>query len=158
MATKAVRSNTFVWQGTDKTGGKKSGELTAPNLALVKAQLRKQGIAPTKVRKKTTSLFSGPKKKRITAEDTTLFTRQMATMMKAGVPLVQSFDVVADGLDNLSLKELIGAIKNDVAAGTARDRLPEAFLGDAVVEVAESSRVCHEQIQDGQGSSGRLRE
>lgn len=119
MATKAVRSNTFVWQGTDKTGGKKSGELTAPNLALVKAQLRKQGIAPTKVRKKTTSLFSGPKKKRITAEDTTLFTRQMATMMKAGVPLVQSFDVVADGLDNLSLKELIGAIKNDVAAGTA---------------------------------------
>lgn len=118
MATSAVKNHTFSWQGTDKKGQKADGEISGPNLALVKAQLRKQGINPTRVRKKQTSIFSSKKKKKITAGDITLFTRQMATMMKAGVPLVQSFDIVADGLDNLSLKELIGAIKNDVAAGT----------------------------------------
>lgn len=118
MATSAAKNYTFSWQGTDKKGQKADGEISGPNLALVKAQLRKQGINPTRVRKKQTSIFSSQKKKKITAGDITLFTRQMATMMKAGVPLVQSFDIVADGLDNLSLKELIGHIKNDVAAGT----------------------------------------
>ncbi len=118
MATNAAKSHTFSWQGTDKRGQKANGEINGTNLALVKAQLRKQGINPTKVKKKQTSLFSGAKKKKITAGDTTLFTRQMATMMKAGVPLVQSFDIVADGLENLSLKELILTIKNDVASGT----------------------------------------
>ena len=118
MATKAAKSQLFSWQGTDKRGQKANGEISGTNLALVKAQLRKQGINPTKVKKKQASLFSGSKKKKITPGDTTLFTRQMATMMKAGVPLVQSFDIVADGLENLSLKELILTIKNDVASGT----------------------------------------
>lgn len=118
MATSAAKNYTFSWQGTDKKGQKTDGEISGPSLALVKAQLRKQGINPTRVRKKQASIFGGQKKKKITAGDITLFTRQMATMMKAGVPLVQSFDIVADGLDNLSLKELIGNIKNDVAAGT----------------------------------------
>jgi len=118
MASEAAKSSTFVWQGTDKRGQKTDGEMNGANLALVKAQLRKQGINPTKVRKKQTSLFSSQKKKRITPADITLFTRQMSTMMKAGVPLVQSFDIVSDGLDNLTLKELIGTIKTDVASGT----------------------------------------
>jgi len=118
MASKAAKSSTFSWQGTDKRGQKVDGEISGANLALVKAQLRKQGINPTKVRKKQASLFGGKKKKRITPGDITLFTRQMATMMKAGVPLVQSFDIVSDGLDNLTLKELIGAIKTEVASGT----------------------------------------
>lgn len=118
MATNAAKTQTFTWHGTDKKGQKTDGEISGANIALVKAQLRKQGINPTKVRKKQTSLFGGPKKKKITPGDTTLFTRQMATMMKAGVPLVQSFDIVADGIDNLSLKELIMQIKNDVSAGT----------------------------------------
>lgn len=118
MASEAAKSYIFTWQGTDKRGQKAGGEISGTNLALVKAQLRKQGINPTKVRKKQQSLFSSKKKKKITPGDITLFTRQMSTMMKAGVPLVQSFDIVADGLDNLSLKELIGTIKTDVASGT----------------------------------------
>jgi len=118
MASQATTSSTFVWQGTDKRGQKTDGEMNSVSMALVKAQLRKQGIVPTKVRKKQASLFGGAKKKKITPGDITLFTRQMATMMKAGVPLVQSFDIVADGLDNLSLKELIGSLKTDVASGT----------------------------------------
>jgi len=118
MASQAAKSSTFVWQGTDKRGQKTDGEMNSASMALVKAQLRKQGIAPTKVRKKQASLFSSAKKKKITPGDITLFTRQMATMMKAGVPLVQSFDIVSDGLDNLTLKELIAAIKTDVASGT----------------------------------------
>lgn len=118
MASEAAKSHTFTWQGTDKRGQKAGGEISGTNLALVKAQLRKQGINPTKVRKKQASLLGGAKKKKITPGDITLFTRQMSTMMKAGVPLVQSFDIVADGIDNLTLKELINTIKTDVASGT----------------------------------------
>lgn len=117
MATNVAKNQTFTWQGTDKRGQKAGGEISGPNMALAKAQLRKQGINPTKVRKKKVSIF-GARKKKITPGDIALFTRQMATMMKAGVPLVQSFDIVADGIDNVSLKELIGAIKVDVASGT----------------------------------------
>ncbi len=117
MATNVAKNQTFTWQGIDKRGQKAGGEVTGVNLALAKAQLRKQGINPTKVRKKKVSLF-GQRKKKITPGDIALFTRQMATMMKAGVPLVQSFDIVADGIDNVTLKELIGAIKLDVASGT----------------------------------------
>ncbi|EGG98858.1 Type IV fimbrial assembly protein PilC [gamma proteobacterium IMCC2047] len=117
MASEAAKSATFTWQGTDKRGQKVDGEISGANQALVKAQLRKQGINPTKVRKKQASLFSSKKKKKITPADITLFTRQMATMMKAGVPLVQSFDIVSDGIDNLTLKELVSTIKTDVASG-----------------------------------------
>lgn len=116
MATSTAKLATFSWEGTDRKGNKTKGTTTGPNVALVKAQLRKQGINPTKVRKQAVSL-SGPKKKKITPFDIAIFTRQMATMMKAGVPLIQSFDIVADGLENPSLRELIIEIKNDVAAG-----------------------------------------
>ncbi len=93
MATNVAKNQTFTWQGIDKRGQKAGGEVTGVNLALAKAQLRKQGINPTKVRKKKVSLF-GQRKKKITPGDIALFTRQMATMMKAGVPLVQSFDIM----------------------------------------------------------------
>lgn len=116
MATNTVKISTFSWEGTDKKGNKTKGETTGPNVALVKAQLRKQGISPTKVRKQALSL-GGPKKKKITPFDIAIFVRQLATMMKAGVPLIQSFDIVAEGLENPSLRELVIDIKNDVAAG-----------------------------------------
>jgi type IV pilus assembly protein PilC len=85
-------------------------------LALVKAQLRKQGIIPDKVKKKPKPLFGGSKK--ITPFDIAMLTRQLATMMKAGVPLVQSFDIVADGLENKGLQELVMSIRNDISSGT----------------------------------------
>lgn len=107
-----------MWEGIDKKGNKTKGETAGPNIALVKAQLRKQGLNPTKVKKKQQSLF-GKRKKPITPFDIAMFTRQMATMMKAGVPLVQSFDIVADGLEHIALRELVVEIKNDVAAGNS---------------------------------------
>ncbi|HAC27984.1 MAG TPA: type II secretion system protein F, partial [Marinobacter hydrocarbonoclasticus] len=100
----------------DRKGNKAKGELTGSNLALVKAQLRKQGIIPDKVKKKPKPLFGG--KKKITPFDIAMLTRQLATMMKAGVPLVQSFDIVADGLENKGLQELVMSIRNDISSGT----------------------------------------
>ncbi|MDI9244961.1 type II secretion system F family protein [Marinobacter sp. CHS3-4] len=117
MAEKAEKLQAFVWEGKDRKGNKSKGEVSGTNLALVKAQLRKQGIIPDKVKKKPKPLFGGSKK--ITPFDIALFTRQMATMMKAGVPLVQSFDIVTDGLENQGLRELIATVRNDVASGTS---------------------------------------
>ncbi|PXX89845.1 type II secretion system protein F [Marinobacter vulgaris] len=117
MAAKTEKLQAFVWEGKDRKGNKSKGEVNGTNLALVKAQLRKQGIIPDKVKKKPKPLFGGSKK--ITPFDIAMFTRQMATMMKAGVPLVQSFDIVTDGLENQGLRELIAAVRNDVASGTS---------------------------------------
>ncbi|WP_286975375.1 type II secretion system F family protein [Pseudomonas sp.] len=117
MAEKALKTSVFTWEGKDKKGSKVKGELKGTNPALVKAQLRKQGINPTKVRKKAVSIFSAGKK--IKPMDIALFTRQMATMMKAGVPLLQSFDIIAEGLDNPNMRKLVDDVKQDVAAGNS---------------------------------------
>ena len=117
MAQKAEKIQAFVWEGKDRKGNKSKGEVSGTNLALVKAQLRKQGIIPNKVKKKPKPLFGGSKK--ITPFEIAMFTRQMATMMKAGVPLVQSFDIVTDGLENQGLRELVSAVRNDIASGTS---------------------------------------
>ncbi|MBB5188093.1 type IV pilus assembly protein PilC [Zhongshania antarctica] len=111
----AAKTDTFVWQGVDKQGRKTRGELNAPSSAIVKAHLRKQGIAAKNVKKKAKPLFSS--KKAIKPADIAIFTRQMATMLKAGVPLVQSFDIVAEGVENPTMQELVTDIKNEVASG-----------------------------------------
>ena len=116
-AAKASKTSTFVWEGKDRKGAVVKGELSGQNPALVKAQLRKQGINPTKVRKKGMSLFGGGKK--IKPLDIALFARQMATMMKAGVPLLQSFDIIADGLENPNMRKLVDDLKQHVAAGNS---------------------------------------
>ncbi|VVO11246.1 type II secretion system F family protein [Pseudomonas fluorescens] len=117
MAVKAVKISVYTWEGTDRKGNKMTGELTGLNPALIKAQLRKQGINPGKVRKKTSSIFSAGK--RIKPLDIALFTRQMATMMKAGVPLLQSFDIIGEGFDNPNMRKLVDEVKQEVAAGTS---------------------------------------
>ncbi|MEQ8264327.1 type II secretion system F family protein [Pseudohaliea sp.] len=116
MAT--ATSNPFIWSGTDKNGRQAKGEINAPSSALARAQLRQKGINPRTVRRKPKPLFSA-RKKPIKPADIAIFTRQMATMMKAGVPLVQSFDIVADGLENPSMRNLVTMIKNDVAGGSS---------------------------------------
>jgi len=116
-ATKVVTPPTFTWQGKDKLGKKVKGETTAASPAMVKAQLRSQGIAPTTVRKKSKPLFGGGKQK-ITPKDISVFLRQLATMMKAGVPVVQSFDIVADGLENPSMRELLIQVKTEIEGGS----------------------------------------
>ena len=117
MAVKAVKTDVYGWEGKDRKGTKMSGELTGQSPALIKAQLRKQGINPGKVRKKSTSIFS--KGKRIKPLDIALFTRQMATMLKAGVPLLQAFDIIGEGFDNANMRKLVDEVKQEVAAGNS---------------------------------------
>jgi type IV pilus assembly protein PilC len=117
MASKATKVSIYVWEGINRKGEKVSGELPGQNPALIKIQLRRQGITPGKVRKKTVSLFNGGK--RIKPLDIAMFTRQMATMMKAGVPMLQSFDVIGEGFENPKMRKLVAEIKQDVAAGSS---------------------------------------
>ncbi|MBH3438838.1 MULTISPECIES: type II secretion system F family protein [Pseudomonas] len=117
MADKALKMSAFTWEGTDRKGVKIKGEMTGLNPALVKAQLRKQGINPTRVRKKSVSIFSRGKK--IKPMDIALFTRQLATMLGAGVPLLQSFDIISEGFDNPNMRKLVDDVKQDVAAGNS---------------------------------------
>ncbi|SOB78452.1 type IV pilus assembly protein PilC [Marinobacter sp. LV10R510-11A] len=117
MAEKTQKLESYIWEGKDRKGNKSKGELSGSSLALAKAQLRKQGIIPNKVKKKAKPLFGGSKK--ITPFDIAMLTRQLATMMKAGVPLVQSFDIVTDGLENKGLQELVMSVRNDIASGTS---------------------------------------
>jgi len=115
MATEAIQ-DIYIWQGTDKNGNKTKGEIQGSSQALVKAQLRKQGINPQRVKRKPKELF-GTRKQKITPGDIAVFTRQLATMMKSGIPLVQSFEIVGESLENPSMRELVMLIRDDVAAG-----------------------------------------
>jgi type IV pilus assembly protein PilC len=117
MAASAIRTDIFTWSGTDKSGRPGKGEIMAISQAMARAQLRQQGIKPNNVRKKPKPLFGG-KGKAIKPADIAIFTRQLATMLKAGVPLVQSFDIVEDGLEKPQMKALVVSIKNDVASGS----------------------------------------
>jgi type IV pilus assembly protein PilC len=118
MATTAtIRSQVpFTWEGTDRTGKKVKGKVVAQSENAVRAELRRQGVVPTRVRKQS-MLFR--KQGRVTAGDIAIFSRQMATMMTAGIPLVQSFDIIGAGHENPAMQKLILAIKGDVEGGTA---------------------------------------
>jgi type IV pilus assembly protein PilC len=126
MAEKTVKQDIYLWEGTDKRGARKSGESSGPNMAMVKANLRKQGINPLKVKKKPRAIFGGggPKGKKIVPKDIAIFSRQLATMMASGVPLVQSFEIMAKGVENPNLRNLINNVKNDIEGGAT---LADAF-------------------------------
>ncbi|GLQ33371.1 type II secretion system F family protein [Litoribrevibacter albus] len=118
MAKKQQEKKNYIWEGKDRSGKVAKGELTGLSVALVKTQLRSQGINPTKVTQEKAPLFGG-KGKAIKPMDVAIFTRQLATMMKAGVPLVQSFDIVADGLQNANMRDLVLKIKTEVEGGSS---------------------------------------
>ena len=130
MAAKPAKTSTFVWHGKDKAGRKTKGEMQGSSIALIKAELRKKGINATKVSKKSASFSFGGAAK-IKPLDIALFTRQMATMMRAGVPLLQAFDITAEGMEKPAMRDLIIKVKNEVAGGsTFADSLkkhPEYF-------------------------------
>ena len=113
----AAENTIFVWTGTDRNGRKSKGEVLATTAAIARVQLRKQGIAAKSVKKKPKPLITFGAKK-IQPADIAIFTRQLATMMKAGVPLVQAFDIVAEGTDLEKMRELILAVRTDVSSGT----------------------------------------
>ena len=117
MAVKALKPSTFVWEGTDRRGARVKGESNANNANTVKADLRRQGIKPVKVKKKSTLFVR--KGGRITPKDIAIFSRQLATMITAGVPLVQGLDIIGRGHENPRVQELILSIKSDVEGGTS---------------------------------------
>ena len=117
MATVAAANQfPFTWEGKDRTGKKVKGKVVATSEAAVRSELRRQGVVATSVRKQS-MLFR--KQGKVTAGDIAVFSRQLATMMTAGIPLVQSFDIVGAGHENPAMQKLILAIKADVENGTS---------------------------------------
>jgi len=106
----------YVWEGTDKKGKRIKGKMLAVSEAAVKADLRRQGVLAKKVRKEVQLFKSG---KKINSEDIALFARQLATMLQAGIPMVQCFDIIGNGHDKPSMQKLVLAVKGDVEAGTS---------------------------------------
>jgi len=118
MAEKAIKQpDVFLWTGTDKRGVRVKGQSRGSSPSLIKADLRKQGIKPLKVKKKST-LFESAGKTKIVPKDIAVFFRQLATMMAAGVPLVQAFEIIGRGHDNKGMRDLILNIKYEVESGT----------------------------------------
>jgi type IV pilus assembly protein PilC len=113
-AARGPKEATFAWEGKDKAGKVIRGEMRAGGEAVVNATLRRQGILVTKVRKQRAGRGG-----KVTDKDITLFTRQLATMMKAGVPLLQSFDIVGKGASNPAVAKLLLEIKTEVETGSA---------------------------------------
>jgi type IV pilus assembly protein PilC len=106
----------FVWEGTDKRGKRIKGKMIGTSIAQVKADLRKQGVLARNVRKEMQLFKSG---KKITSLDIALFSRQLATMLQAGIPMVQCFDIIGNGHEKPSMQKLVLAIKADVEGGTS---------------------------------------
>lgn len=108
----------YVWEGVDRAGHRTRGEMQAKNDAQAKVELRRQGIRPIKVKRKKAA-FSLTGTKSIKSKDITVFTRQLATMLSAGIPLVQAFDIMQKSSEHSGMQDLIGKIKADVESGTA---------------------------------------
>jgi len=107
----------FLWEGTDRKGNKIKGKSMAGDEAQVRAELRRQGVVPNRIRKQSPGLFKGNAK--ITMGDIAIFSRQLATMLAAGIPLVQAFEIVGNGHENAAMQKLILNIKADVEGGSA---------------------------------------
>jgi type IV pilus assembly protein PilC len=129
----------FQWEGTDRHGKRIKGKSMAANEAAVRADLRRQGVVPQRIRKERKGLFSGGGK--ITPGDIAIFSRQLATMLGAGIPLVQAFEIVGTGHENAAMQKLILSIKADVEGGSA---LAEAlakhplYFDDLFINLVES--------------------
>jgi type IV pilus assembly protein PilC len=118
MATKSnqiVEYTTFTWAGKDKTGKKVKGDIKAKSLTVARSELRRQNITVNKIKKKPRPLFSQGKK--ISPQDISLFSRQLATMMESGVPMVQSFEIIEGGQKNPNMAKLLNKVKTDIQSG-----------------------------------------
>ena len=116
MAEAALKTIPFNWEGTDRRGNKIKGKTLAASETAVRAELRRQGVVPSRIRKQQKLFSTGSK---ITTEDIAIFSRQLATMLAAGIPLVQAFEIVGNGHENESMQKLILAIKSDVEGGAS---------------------------------------
>ncbi len=145
-ARQGVTLDTFVWEGTDKRGTRMKGEQQAKSVSLLRAELRRQGINPTTVKTKPKPLFGGAGKK-ISTKDITVFSRQIATMIKSGVPIVQALEIIGSGHKNPKMAQMINAIRTDIENGSAFSealaKYPVQFddLTRNLVHVGESAGV-----------------
>ncbi|MEG2803772.1 type II secretion system F family protein [Stenotrophomonas sp.] len=118
VARSTMELQPFVWEGTDKRGVKMKGEQPAKNMNLLRAELRRMGITPTVVKPKPKPLF-GAAGAKISAKDIAFFSRQMATMMKSGVPIVGALDIIANGHKNPRMKKMVDTIRTDIEGGSS---------------------------------------
>jgi len=109
---------TFLWEGTDNKGNRNKGEINARSEAIVKAELRRQGIRPIKVKKKPKNILGSFGQKSIVPKDIAILSRQLATMMAAGIPLVQAFDIIGRGHEKPLMQEMLACIKGDIEGGS----------------------------------------
>ncbi len=139
MAETVASTVPFVWEGTDRKGQKVKGKSMATNEAAVRADLRRQGVVPSRIKKESRGLFA--KSSKVTPGDIAIFMRQLATMLAAGIPLVQSFEIVGTGHENAGMQKLILAVKGDVEGGSS---LAEAmakypiYFDDLVINLVEA--------------------
>jgi type IV pilus assembly protein PilC len=115
----------YNWDGTNRAGKKVKGEMEGPSPAYISATLRRQGITPGKVRKKPKALFERAKK--ITPKDVAIFTRQLATMIAAGIPIAQGVDIISKGHDNPSMRTQLTSVRQDLEAGTSLSNALKKF-------------------------------
>jgi type IV pilus assembly protein PilC len=129
-ASKIQITQTFIWRGTNMQGQIVTGEIQSTNPAMVKAILRRQGITPLAIHK-SRSLFQRTRQPKISPKDIAVFTRQLATLLKTGIPMVQSFEIIANGNENLAMRNLVLTLKQAVAEGatlfTALSQYPAHF-------------------------------
>ena len=118
MATTQAQPTVFLWQGRDKRGAKLKGQQIATNPNLVRAELRRQGINPISVKKKPKPLFGGAGS-RIGSKDIAVFSRQLATMLKSGVPLVTAMQIISGGLKNPRMRTMVDKIRAEVESGSS---------------------------------------
>ena len=117
---KALKISTFTWEGVDKSGRKVRGDSQAETPTALRVQLRQQGIAAQKIRRKSSLFGSAAKRgKRIVPGDIAIFTRQLSTMINSGVPLVQAMEIIGRGHENPTMRKLVTSIKDDVESGTS---------------------------------------
>ena len=153
MATIQAEQSVFLWQGRDKRGTKLKGQQIATSPNLVRAELRRQGINPITVRKKPKPLFGGAGS-RISAKDIAVFSRQLATMLKSGVPLVTSFQIISGGLKNPRMQTMVDKIRADVESGSslyeALSKFPVQFdeLYTNLIKAGESAGVLDTILDD----------
>jgi len=149
---KTPEKTTFSWEGTDQQGNRNKGEITARNDAIVKAELRRQGIRPIKVKKKQKPLFGTSGQKPIVSKDIAIFSRQLATMMAAGIPLVQAFDIIGKGHEKPAMQDMLAAIKADIEGGStlaeSLGKFPFQFdeLFCSLVEAGEHAGILEELL------------
>src|SRR5271166_3942606 len=137
-ATATKKETQFLWEGKDKRGNKVRGKSIAANETALRADLRRQGVAATRVKTQTSSFRTGGK---ISGEDISVFSRQLATMMSAGIPMVQSFEIIGSGHEKPAMQRLVLDIKANVEGGsTLKESLAKhpLYFNDLFVNLVEA--------------------